>query len=63
MDGGACSVWEKSDQNFSSLLELFTQTFREPFIAQKYLPDVRKGDKRIILVDGKAAGDINACRR
>jgi glutathione synthase len=49
----------ESDQNFSSLLELFTQTFKEPFIAQKYLPDVRKGDKRIILVDGKAAGAIN----
>lgn len=49
----------ESDQNFSALLELFTQTFREPFIAQRYLPDVRKGDKRIILVDGKAAGAIN----
>ncbi|MCA3555939.1 glutathione synthase [Aestuariivirga sp.] len=49
----------EGDQNFSSLLELFTQTFREPFIAQKYLPDVRRGDKRIILVDGKAAGAIN----
>ncbi len=49
----------ESDQNFSALLELFTQTFREPFIAQKYLPDVRKGDKRIILVDGKAVGAIN----
>ncbi len=49
----------ESDQNFSALLELFTQTFREPFIAQKYLPEVRKGDKRIILVDGKAVGAIN----
>ena len=49
----------ESDQNFSALLELFLQTFREPFIAQKYLPDVRKGDKRIILVDGKVAGAIN----
>lgn len=49
----------ESDQNFSALLELFTQTFREPFIAQRYLPDVRKGDKRIILVDGKPAGAIN----
>jgi glutathione synthase len=49
----------EEDQNFSSLLELFTQAFREPFIAQKYLPDVRKGDKRIILVDGKVAGAIN----
>jgi glutathione synthase len=51
---------QDSDQNFSSLLELFTQAFaREPFIAQKYLPAVRKGDKRIILVDGAVAGAIN----
>jgi glutathione synthase len=51
---------QDGDQNFSSLLELFTQAFsREPFIAQKYLPAVRKGDKRIILVDGKVAGAIN----
>ena len=49
----------EGDQNFGALLELFTQAFREPFIAQKYLPDVRKGDKRIILVDGKFAGAIN----
>jgi glutathione synthase len=49
----------EGDQNFSSLLELFLQAFREPFIAQKYLPAVRQGDKRIILVDGKPAGAIN----
>ena len=49
----------EGDQNFSSLLELFTQAFREPFIAQRYLPEVRKGDKRIILVDGRVAGAIN----
>ncbi|CAN5250297.1 glutathione synthase [soil metagenome] len=47
------------DQNFGSLVELFTQSFREPFIAQRYLSDVRKGDKRIILVDGEFAGAIN----
>jgi glutathione synthase len=47
------------DQNFASLVEMFTQVFKEPFIAQKYLPEVRKGDKRIILVDGKVAGAIN----
>jgi glutathione synthase len=48
------------DQNFSSLLELFEGAFKnEPFIAQQYLKDVRKGDKRIILVDGKVAGAIN----
>jgi glutathione synthase len=48
-----------SDQNFAALLELFLQTFREPFIAQRYLPEVRAGDKRIIVVDGKAAGAVN----
>ena len=47
------------DENFASLLEMFTQMFREPFIAQKYLADVRAGDKRIILVDGEPAGAIN----
>jgi glutathione synthase len=49
----------EDDQNFSSLLEMFTAMFKEPFIAQRYLPEVRKGDKRIILVDGKPAGAIN----
>lgn len=49
----------KDDQNFTSLLELFASAYKEPFIAQKYLPDVRKGDKRIILVDGKVAGALN----
>jgi glutathione synthase len=47
------------DQNFSSLVEMFTNVFKEPFIAQAYLPEVRMGDKRIILVDGKAVGAIN----
>ena len=47
------------DQNFSALLEIFAQTYKEPWIAQAYLADVRKGDKRIILVDGKVAGAIN----
>ena len=49
----------KDDQNFSSLLEMFGQLFKEPIIAQKYLPEVRAGDKRIILIDGKVAGAIN----
>ena len=49
----------RSDMNFSSLLEMFDQNFREPLIAQAYLPDVRKGDKRIILVDGEPVGAIN----
>jgi glutathione synthase len=47
------------DENFNSLLEMFSQRSREPVIAQRYLPEVRQGDKRIILVDGKAAGVVN----
>jgi glutathione synthase len=44
------------DENLNALLELFTQFYREPVVVQRYLPEVRKGDKRIILVDGVAAG-------
>ncbi|MBI1364508.1 MAG: glutathione synthase [Alphaproteobacteria bacterium] len=47
------------DANFNALLELFSQAFAEPIIAQKYLPAVKKGDKRIILLDGEAVGAIN----
>jgi len=47
------------DRNLSSLHELFTGFSREPLIVQKYLPAVRKGDKRVILVDGQAVGAIN----
>ncbi len=47
------------DENFASLLEMFALRSREPLIAQRYLPEVRKGDKRIILIDGKAVGVIN----
>jgi glutathione synthase len=47
------------DTNFGSLIELFQTVFREPFMVQQYRPEVRKGDKRIILVDGEIAGAIN----
>ncbi|MGE0254816.1 MAG: glutathione synthase [Alphaproteobacteria bacterium] len=47
------------DENLASLLELFTQFYREPVIVQRYLPEVREGDKRIVLVEGKAVGAIN----
>jgi len=47
------------DENLGSLLEMFTLFYREPVIVQRYLPEVRKGDKRIILVDGEFAGAIN----
>ncbi len=47
------------DSNFNALTELFLQAFAEPVIAQKYLPAVREGDKRILLLDGEAVGAIN----
>ncbi|WP_294931862.1 glutathione synthase [uncultured Paracoccus sp.] len=47
------------DPNLSSLMETFTAISREPVIAQKYLPAVAQGDKRIILVDGEPVGAIN----
>ncbi len=49
----------EGDENLGSLLEMFTAFYREPVIVQRYIPDVRKGDKRIILVDGEFAGAIN----
>ena len=47
------------DENMNALLEMFTRFYREPIVAQKYLPEVRTGDRRIILIDGEAAGAIN----
>jgi glutathione synthase len=47
------------DENLAALLEIFEDAFREPFVVQLYLPEVRKGDKRIILVEGEVAGAIN----
>ncbi len=59
-NGGAGVFRVKSDdENLGSLLEMFTQFYREPVIVQRYVPEVRKGDKRIILVDGEFAGAIN----
>ncbi len=49
----------EGDENLGSLLEMFTAFYREPVIVQRYIPEVRKGDKRIILVDGEVAGAIN----
>lgn len=49
----------REDRNLSSLHELFSSFSREPLIVQKFLPDVSKGDKRVILVDGEPVGAIN----
>src|SRR5215467_13117155 len=50
---------KESDENLNALMEMFTQFYREPVVVQRYVPEVRKGDKRIILVDGTAIGGIN----
>jgi glutathione synthase len=50
---------KEDDENFASFIETFCLMFREPFMVQKYIPEVRSGDKRIILVDGVVAGAIN----
>ncbi len=47
------------DENLNALLEMFTQISREPVIVQRYLPEIRQGDRRVILIDGEAAGAIN----
>jgi len=48
-----------NDPNMNALVEMFTERSREPLVIQKYVPAVREGDKRIILVDGVAMGAIN----
>src|SRR5205807_9502464 len=57
--GEAVFRLEAQDLNFGSLYDLFAATFREPWVTQKFLPAVRNGDKRIILVDGEFAGAVN----
>lgn len=49
---------DPDDDNLNALLEMFTQFYREPIVVQRYLPEVREGDKRIILIDGRAAGVV-----
>lgn len=59
-NGGAAVFRIKpDDSNLSSLVEMFQTVFREPFMVQEYRPEVKLGDKRIILVDGEVAGAIN----
>lgn len=58
---GGASVFRvgPDDTNLNSLIELFQTVFREPFMVQQYRPEVRAGDKRIILVDGEVVGAVN----
>lgn len=57
--GSAVFHVSRKDANLAALTELFGQVWREPFMVQAFLPDVSKGDKRIVLIDGKVAGAIN----
>lgn len=59
-NGGAGVFHVKpDDDNLTSLLELFDQAINEPLMVQQYLPEIRAGDKRIILIDGEPAGALN----
>ena len=59
-NGGAGVFFiQEGDHNLASLLELFEQNYREPFMVQRYLPDVRQGDKRIIIIDGEPVMGLN----
>lgn len=57
--GAGVFLLNEADRNLTSLHELFTGFSREPLIVQKFLPDVAKGDKRVILVNGEPVGAIN----
>ena len=57
--GGAVFRLTRDDLNFGSLYDMFAVTFREQWVVQKFLPAVKDGDKRIILVDGDYAGAVN----
>src|SRR6186713_2008016 len=57
--GGAVFRLTRDDLNFGSLYDMFAVTFREQWVVQAFLPAVRDGDKRIILVDGDYAGAVN----
>lgn len=60
-EGGGAGVVlaDPEDANFESLVELFITGARGPFLAQKYLPEVKKGDRRVILMHGETVGAIN----
>jgi glutathione synthase len=57
--GGAVFRITRDDLNFGSLYDMFAVTFREPWVVQRFLPEVKAGDKRIILVDGEFVGAVN----
>lgn len=57
--GAGVFLVRRDDGNYSTVVEQFLQFYREPMIAQQFLPAVTEGDKRIILLDGEPVGAIN----
>jgi glutathione synthase len=57
--GAGVFLIREDDPNLNALLEMHFARSREPLMIQRYEPAVRQGDKRIILIDGVAAGAIN----
>jgi glutathione synthase len=47
------------DMNFGSLFDMFSVTFKEAWVIQQFIPEVKHGDKRIILINGEFAGAVN----
>ncbi len=58
--GTSIFLLDKSDKNYNQIIERFIDHLSEPFIVQKFLPEIKKGDKRIILINGEP---IAALRR
>jgi len=56
--GDGVVVLEPNDPNFTSIVELLSRSYPEPLIAQRYLPEIRQGDKRILLLDGEPIGAV-----
>lgn len=57
--GDGVVLIKKDDLNLNSIFEMIVKTYKTPVMAQKFLPEITEGDKRIILVDGKAVGGIS----
>ena len=57
--GEAVFLVAKDDINFGSLYDLFVSLYREPWVVQRFIPEVEKGDKRIVLIEGEFAGAVN----
>ncbi|MFN9790634.1 MAG: glutathione synthase [Holosporales bacterium] len=56
--GAGVFVLKAGDTNFNSMVEILQDRYAEPLIIQQYLPAVRQGDKRILLLDGEPLGCI-----